>query len=283
MIRQLLLAGIAAFTHGVAAGNTNITLANGKFEMIAIQDAASTMRAGLFPQLPEEEFHTLAGGPVAPSSVNVFLLRRDGKHILIDTGNGGKRGSLLAKLEALDIAPEKIDFILLTHMHGDHIGGLLDEDNQPVFPNATLYVAAPERSYWEGRATGSSGAGAAAVFRAYAGRVKTFQFGDEVLPGIRAIDAAGHTPGHTVFDTGEMLVLGDLLHAAAIQFPRPELCAVYDMNQEQAAAARKRIYELASKTSQPVAGMHLPFPGIGRIQQDAAQFIFLPAADTDEK
>lgn len=281
-LQLLLLTGVALFNTGTADETKHRQFHSGKFEVIAIQDAASTMRAGLFPAIPAEEFRALAGGDAAPASVNVFLLRRDGQHILVDAGNGGKRGTMLDKLEKLDIAPEKIDFILLTHMHGDHIGGLLDENNLPVFPRAALFVAAPERSYWE-NAAGGGGTLATAVFRAYAGRVKTFQYGDEVVPGIRAVDAAGHTPGHTVFDIGEMLIIGDLLHAAAIQFPHPEFSAAYDMNAEQAAAARKRIYELASKTSQPVAGMHLPFPGVGRIQQDAARFIFLPAADTDEK
>ena len=284
MLKQLLLlTGIAIFSTGAARGAESALFSSGDFELTAIQDAASSMRSGLFPAISVEEFRTLSGGDAAPASVNVFLLKRDGKYILVDAGNGGKRGAMLKKLGELDITPDKIDFILLTHMHGDHIGGLLDDDQQAVFPRATLYVAAPERDYWENPATGGNGSLLAVTgVRASAGRVKTVRYGDEVLPGIRAVDAAGHTPGHTVFDTGEMLIIGDLLHAAAIQFPRPELCATYDMNPDQAAASRKRIYDLAAATSRPVAGMHLPFPGVGRIQRNAERFSFVPTATVKE-
>ena len=97
---------------------------------------------------------------------------------------------------------------------------------------------------------------------------KVFEFGEEVLPGIKALDAAGHTPEHTVFDTGSLLIVGDLLHAAAIQFPHPEACATYDTDPEKAIQTRKYFYDLAVSSSKPVAGMHLPFPGIGKISKD---------------
>ena len=104
------------------------------------------MRRDLFPGIPEEEFLKLAGGPQAPASVNVYLLRSGGKLILLDTGYGGERGSLLKKLEALKISPDQIDAVLLTHMHGDHIGGLLTEQGNAVFPKATIHVSEPEHA-----------------------------------------------------------------------------------------------------------------------------------------
>lgn len=260
-MKRWLLAGAAMLTLGNAAEPELSSSRFGEFEVTAIQDAATTMRQTLFAALPEQEFRRLAGGDAAPASVNVFLLKRNGKQILADTGYGGSRGALTARLGQLEIAPEKIDFILLTHMHGDHIGGLIDAAGKAVFPTTTILVSAPELAFWQ-KASGSGGELARKVLTAYAGRVKSFQYGDEVLPGIRALDAAGHTPGHTVFDTGSLLIVGDLLHAAAIQLPKPELCASYDMDPEKSVQTRRRFLDLAADAKRPVAGMHLPAPGI---------------------
>lgn len=272
-----LLAGTAAISMTAAAAEPeNRTFHSGAFEVTAIQDAPSTMRAGLFPAIPETEFCKLAGAPLAPASVNVFLLKRDGKSILVDTGNGGERGTAIRKLRQLGIAPEMIDVILLTHMHGDHIGGLLNAAGGAAFPTAIVYVAEPERDYWLSEEAGSGGALAGKVRTAYGNRLKTFRFGEEPVPGIKALDASGHTPGHTVFDTGDLLIVGDLLHAAAIQFPHPEVSATYDMDPEKAARVRRHFYDQAAASAKPVAGMHLPCPGVGRIHREAAKYVYAP-------
>ncbi len=272
-----LLAGTAAISMTAAAAEPeNRTFRSGAFEVTAIQDAPSTMRAGLFPAIPETEFCKLAGAPLAPASVNVFLLKRDGKSILVDTGNGGERGTAICKLRQLGIAPEMIDVILLTHMHGDHIGGLLNAAGGAAFPTAIVYVAEPERDYWLSEEAGSGGALAGKVRTAYGNRLKTFRFGEEPVPGIKALDASGHTPGHTVFDTGDLLIVGDLLHAAAIQFPHPEVSATYDMDPEKAARVRRHFYDQAAASAKPVAGMHLPCPGVGRIHREAARYVYAP-------
>lgn len=272
-----LLAGTAAISMTAAAAEPeNRTFHSGAFEVTAIQDAPSTMRAGLFPAIPETEFCKLAGAPLAPASVNVFLLKRDGKSILVDTGNGGERGTAIRKLRQLGIAPEMIDVILLTHMHGDHIGGLLNAAGGAAFPTAIVYVAEPERDYWLSEEAGSGGALAGKVRTAYGDRLKTFRFGEEPVPGIKALDASGHTPGHTVFDTGDLLIVGDLLHAAAIQFPHPEVSATYDMDPEKAARVRRHFYDQAAASAKPVAGMHLPCPGVGRIHREAARYVYAP-------
>lgn len=270
-MKRWLLAGAAMLTLGNAAEPELSSSRFGEFEVTAIQDAATTMRRTLFAALPEQEFRRLTGGKDAPASVNVFLLKRDGKLILADTGYGGRRGALTARLGQLEIAPEKIDFILLTHMHGDHIGGLIDAAGEAVFPKATILVSAPELAYWR-NAPGGGGELARKVLAAYEGRLKEFQFGEEVLPGIRALDAAGHTPGHTVFDTGTLLIVGDLLHAAAIQLPKPELCASYDMDPGKSVQTRRRFLDLAADSKRPVAGMHLPAPGIVHIHRSGSGY-----------
>ena len=270
-----LLAGVAMISAVIAAEPPNRQFRFGSFEVTAVQDASSAMRAELFPGSPGTEFRRLAGAQRAPSSVNVFVLKRGGKLILVDAGNGGKRGAMLRKLEQDGIPPEKIDCILLTHMHGDHIGGLLGRDGKAAFPNAVVYVSAPEREYWQS-AAGARGELARKVLQSYAGRVKEFRFGEEVLSGVRALDASGHTPGHTVFETDSLLIVGDLFHAAAIQIPRPEICAAYDMEPSKAVQARRRFCDLAAAASKPVAGMHLPYPGIGRISRNAAGYVYSP-------
>lgn len=274
MLRHLVAAAaLSAATLGLA--ETPRTFDFGKESLVAIQDAPATMPRRLFPALSEADFAALAGGAEAPASVNVFLLRREGRVILVDAGNGGRRGRMLATLKAADIQPDAIDDILLTHMHGDHIGGLIDATGAAVFPKATLHVAAPGRDHWQTQA-GRNGVLARKVLAAYAGRVKTFAFGEAPIPGITALDAAGHTPGHTVYETESLLIVGDLLHAAAVQFPRPEISSTYDVDPTQAAATRRRFYAHAAASGKTVAGMHLPYPGLGKVTGDDKGFRYVP-------
>lgn len=163
--------------------------------LTAIQDVPQTMAQSLFPQITAEEFAALAGGGEAQASFNAFLLRRGKSYILFDTGNGGGRGSLLAVLKRAGVRPEDIGAVLLTHMHGDHTGGLLDANGAAVFPEADVYVSAPERSYWEAQ-DGGNGDLARKIFAAYGERVKTFAFGDSPLPGILALDACATPRSH---------------------------------------------------------------------------------------
>ncbi len=275
MLRRILAAAALSAATLVLA-ETPRTFDFGKESLVAIQDAPATMPRRLFPALSEADFAALAGGAEAPASVNVFLLRREGHLILVDAGNGGRRGRMLATLKAAGIRPDAIGDILLTHMHGDHIGGLIDATGAAVFPKATLHVAAPERDHWQTQAD-RNGVLARKVLAAYAGRVKTFAFGEAPIPGVTALDAAGHTPGHTVYETESFLIVGDLLHAAAVQFPRPEISSTYDVDPTQAAATRRRFYARAAAPGKTIAGMHLPYPGLGTVAKDGEGFRYVPA------
>ncbi|MDR1519036.1 MAG: MBL fold metallo-hydrolase [Planctomycetota bacterium] len=274
----LLLASTARFGRLEAAdpGADAIKYRIGGATLWAIADSRGDRDMAVFAGADPEAVRRLVPTGKAPSAIMVFAIRSGASTILVDAGLGAPGGSRLwAGLAKAGIDPAEVDLALITHMHGDHIGGLL-RDNARAFPNAKVKIGRIERDFWlsdRAMAADPSRKGnfelARRVAAAYAGSIETFEFGDLVAPGIQAIDAAGHTPGHTAFlleSEGEKLFfIGDLLHAAALQFPRPDINASYDMIPTDAAAARRRLLERAAREGLPVAGIHLPFPGLGRV------------------
>ena len=203
-----------------------------------------------------------------PNAINAFLVKTGGKRVLVDTGLGLK---LEENLKSAGVSPVEIDAVLITHMHRDHIGGLL-RGGAPVFTNATLYIPRKEFDYWK-----AAGAEAQRIADAYAGRLRLFHPQDldvgqpaPLLQNIVAFAAYGHTPGHTVYlveDTKKkLLIWGDLTHAAPIQVPHPEVAVTYDVDPAQAVATRKRVLEFAiTNKILCVGSMHLAYPGIGHL------------------
>ncbi len=243
----------------------------------AIQDAPGGMPLSIFHGGTEAWKKRLVPDGRVPSSFNVFLIRKNGKQILVDAGNGGRKGTLVRRLRSLGIAPERIDAVLLTHMHGDHIGGLLTSDNKAAFPNAAIYVSEPERGYW---AKQKNAALAQQVLRVYRKHLHVFPFNSSVSEGFTARDAAGHTPGHTIFEIGKIRFIGDLVHGAALQFADPGICAVYDMDRTRAVAVRRRVMEDAAAGREIIAGGHLPYPGIGTVRKNTdGSLTFVPLAE----
>jgi len=223
------------------------------------------------------------------NAVNVFLVEYAGKRVLIDAGYGRE---LFDHLKTCDIRPEDIDAILMTHMHGDHIGGLL-KDGAKSFPNATLYISQPEHDYWmsddamqkapESRRNGFGET--RKVIAAYKQNLQTFTPGTiedrsrEVLPGIKSIAAYGHTPGHTayLFEDSEtrFLVWGDLTHAVDVQVAYPQVAYAADTDPAQSTESRRRIFGYLSRTEGIwVAGMHIEHPGMGEVKSNAAGYTF---------
>ena len=146
-------------------------------------------------------------------------------------------------------------------------------DGTAAFPNAHVYVSKAERTYWVDEV---KNANVISALELYAGRVHEFEFGDEVMPGVTALDSSGHTPGHVSFmvedEEEKLLVIGDLVHFVRIQLPVPEVCVTYDVDPVKAAAARKRIFDLACENGIPVAGMHIPFPGTLRLKKSGGGY-----------
>ncbi len=225
-----------------------------------IQDNAEPrrMQMGLFPEASAELVDELGIQDGVPSSVSVFLLEKDGVRILFDAGNGGSAALLPDALKTLGLSHEDIDYVFITHLHGDHIGGLLD-DSVSAFANAELYVSKAEYDGWMNMGDERNGM-QRKLFEAYEGRVNLFEPSDE-LPGcVESVAAYGHTPGHTVFRCGDFLIVGDILHGAALQLADPEICAAFDMDKTEAVDSRKAILKYASENGLTICGMHFPPP-----------------------
>jgi len=277
---------IPSFVSAQNAPNREIWKA-GDMTVTVIQDSPGEMSVSLFsgPASEEEKSKYFTNGK-AEAGTNVFLLRAGGKIALFDAGAGTlfkSPGKLPETLASLGIKPEDVDYVLLTHMHMDHIGGLLQEEKR-AFPKAKLLVAKVELNSWIALAAENpSHANAAkvkSVISAYGDDIlPPFAFGDTLLPGVKALDASGHTPGHTVYqltaDGKSLLIVGDLIHAMPLQFALPDECPSYDMAPPQAIQSRKRIFALATKDGIPIAGVHFPFVNaVGTVKQDGKGWKF---------
>lgn len=270
----------------------------GDVELIALSDGTLPIPADqLFTNAkPAEVTAALAKTYQAPhvdASINAYLIKAGDRLVMVDAGTGELYGpnlnKLSATLKAAGYAPEQITDILITHIHTDHTGGLMDGDRQ-VFPNATLHIEQKEVDFWfdpEQRARSTKANlkyfdEAAAKVGPYkaAGRVKTFRGATELFPGIRSQPAPGHTPGHSFYvleSHGEKLVFwGDLLHVADVQLPRPDITIAFDIDPKQAATARKMAFADAVKGGYWVAGDHVSFPGVGHLQADGKGYRWIP-------
>ena len=228
------------------------------------------------------------------TSVNAYLVNTGAKLVLIDAGSGKlfgpTLGGLVASLKAAGYQPEQVDEIYITHMHPDHVGGLTAE-GKIVFPNAVVRVDKHDADFWLSQKTLDAAPkddkgfieGAMASLKPYvdAGKLKTFEGNTELVPGVRAIATYGHTPGHAIYaieSKGQKLVLwGDLMHVAAVQFPNPAVTIQFDTDSKAAAAQRKKAFAEAAKGGYWVGAAHLPFPGLGHLRAEGAGYVFVPA------
>jgi glyoxylase-like metal-dependent hydrolase (beta-lactamase superfamily II) len=271
-----ILLGVAAAS-GLGAEEGIVSYSVGRFEVSLLVESRGSGGAGLLIGADPADIERFMPGGAYPSGVNTFLIRGGGRIVLVDTGFGR---ALFDRLKALGIGAADVDAILLTHLHGDHIGGL-QRDGKALFPKAVVYLAWQERDYWL-RPGGP--ANTAAALAPYGSRVETFLPGEpgqaltEILPGISPVAAFGHTPGHTLYlvrDGGEsFLISGDLFHVQAVQFPRPGVSVTYDRDPVAAAASRKRVLEYAAANRIPLGGMHLVSPAVGTVRAEDGGYRF---------
>lgn len=199
-------------------------------------------------------------GSVA-SSISCFVVETQGKRILFDAGNGAAHGGkMLERLRAAGITPEQIDYIFVTHFHGDHIGGLA-ADGKPLFANAQLYVPDAEYAAWAAMSN-DGGKEAVETVDTYGDRLHRFAYTDILPLGVKAMAAPGHTPGHTVYQTGRLFIAGDLLHGFDLQMQDLDICPAYDMDSAKATESRKHFIDYIRQNKLITAGMHFPDNGV---------------------
>lgn len=211
------------------------------YEAYCLRDMQSEMAADLFKGSYDDALlDSLLPDGKTPSAINTFLLRDDEHIILVDAGLGAdKGGKMLAELRQLGIRPEQVTDICLTHLHADHIGGLLNGDGA-TFPNATIYLSVDEFVAWaDGGEMESQNELWKKVLSYYALNIQPVQDGDVIIDGcLVAHLAPGHTPGHTIYQAENMYFTGDLVHAQDLQIAHPLFCARYDNNPKTATETR---------------------------------------------
>ncbi|XHO63470.1 hypothetical protein BCC0191_006603 [Burkholderia ambifaria] len=231
--------------------------------------------------------------PPVQGSINAFLIDTGSKRILVDTGAGVLYGDccgkLLANLRAAGYEPGQIDEVLLTHLHKDHVGGLVS-NGRMTFPNATVRVNEIEAKYWldpDGKAQAPAflasffdAAAASVAPYVAAGRFSTFRGEATLAPGIRAVPMPGHTPGHTAYliESGNagLLAWGDIVHVAAIQLQDTAATVQYDTDADAARRTRRDTLARVAGKRYLVGAAHIAFPGLGHLRKDGERYDWVP-------
>lgn len=234
------------------------------------------------------------------TSVNAYVINTGSKLVMIDAGAGSLFGPTLGKLQAnlkaAGYQPEQVDEIYITHMHGDHIGGVT-ADTATAFPNAVVRLDKKDADYWMSQANLDAAPadkkgffqGAMAMMKPYiaANRFKPFSGSTELVPGVKASSSYGHTPGHTTYvveSKGQKLVLiGDLIHVGAVQFDDPTITITFDTDNKAAKAQRLAAFAAAAKEGTLVGASHLQFPGLGHLRAEGKAYRWVPVNYTQNR
>lgn len=273
----------------------------GGFTVVTLHDGSATRPVqGFVRNAPLEEVQRVLAESFLPTDTfripfTATLVETPRGVVLFDTGNGPQGaanapvGRLMANMAAAGLDPARVTTVVISHFHGDHIGGLITAEGAAAFPNAEIVVPAAEWAWWTDAANESrSPEGQRATFAnttrrfgPYGGRVRQIADGAEVAPGIRAVAAHGHTPGHTLWhvaDGGEqMMYLADLTNRPELLARRPDFQIVFDFDAAAAAATRRRVFDRVSAERMRVTGYHYPFPAVGFIAAEGQGYRFVPA------
>jgi glyoxylase-like metal-dependent hydrolase (beta-lactamase superfamily II) len=223
--------------------------------------------------------------------VNNFVIQRGGKVIMIDAGAGNTMyptlGRLTKNLRSAGIDPHAVTHIVITHLHGDHANGLVDDAGNAHYPNAEIVVHEIEAGFWMASERANdiekvrnNAARTRINLKPYLDRIHKVRGSEEYL-GFTPVIAPGHTPGHTCWllsaPGGGFMALGDVVHVSAIQISHPDAGMIYDLDKDQAVKSRKRILDMAASERLAIAGAHVNAPGFGHVVRKGASFAFEPA------
>jgi glyoxylase-like metal-dependent hydrolase (beta-lactamase superfamily II) len=205
-------------------------------------------------------------------SVNALLVRTGRRVLLIDTGLGPMaHGSLVASLHEDGVSPKAVTDILLTHSHGDHIGGLVDANGGLAFPKATVRMASAEWAFLQK-------SGSAKTVEAISGHVRTFEPGAQIAPGVTSVALAGHTPGHVGYEIvskdARLLDIGDSVHSSIVSLQKPEWGVQFDSDGAVSKTTRLATLARLAKDGELVYSPHFPFPGVGHIVAQGDAFVW---------
>jgi len=229
--------------------------------------------------------------PFSPMIVNT-----GSKLIAIDTGNGlaahgatkGAVGQAQLNMRAAGIDPARIDIVIISHFHGDHIGGLKTAEGSPAFPNAEIKVPAVEQAFWSDDANASKANGFNKAFFPTAKKmmdglgVTPYDADKEIAPGITSIATPGHTPGHMSFvvasGTRKILVQTDVTNIPSLFLRNPDWHVAFDNEPLVAQSTRHKFYDMAAAEKAVVVGYHFPYPCVGHVERDGAGYRLVPVA-----
>ncbi len=274
-------------------------MALGDFEVTALYDGYFPLDPQLLRDISAKEIEhykekSLITKKSLLTSVNAYLVNTGSQVILVDAGTancfGPTVGRLPDSLKAAGYQPEQVDLIVITHMHGDHLCGVSTPDGKIMFPNAELRMAKADADFWlSEEAEAKAPADAKDLFKMAreavkpyqaAGKFKPFNPGEKLAEGMQVVDTHGHTPGHSSYQFSSkgqnLLVIGDLIHSHAVQFPRPRTAIVYDTDSKVAVPMRKQVFDNAVKSKSWLAASHIPFPGIGQLRSEGKSYVWLP-------
>ncbi len=278
---------------GGASGGTSTSLPLalerfqlGDMEVIIFQETTLELQPSMYGGgAPEGAVSELLGQYNLPNDVisgtaNVMLLNTGGDYTLIDTGTGE---NLVPTLETIGVSPSDVSNVIISHYHGDHISGM-SMNGTLTFPNAMHHLSQTEWDFLQSASSDNDGAQTAIEKlqpAVDANQITYFSGGDEVVNGVQAVDAFGHTPGHTMFrisSSGESLLFtADTATHALISPMHPGWAFAFDGDPEQAAQTRRELFTQASSEGTRIFSYHFAFPGLGYIAQEGEAFRFTPA------
>jgi glyoxylase-like metal-dependent hydrolase (beta-lactamase superfamily II) len=301
--RQFLTGGAALTAGGIlglrpSSGHAQIGLSDIRIDVVS--DGSLTLPGSfIFEPMPQDELlPILEKYGQSPDSLtppcNVTLMRQGDRTVLFDVGSGPdfspNSGILLDSLEALEVAPEDVTDIVFTHAHPDHLWGLLDDFDDPLFPEASYMIGKTEWDYWMNPNTVDNIEAARVSFAVGAQRrlemiedqIEFFADGDEIMPSVSARSTFGHTPGHMALEVRQgsesLMILGDCIGNDHIAFAKPEWNSGSDQDQETAAATRITLMDQLAHEKMRVIGYHLSGNGIGYVDKMSDGYVFVPEA-----